>query len=556
MTRYKQTGVEPANADGSKTRTVAGPRASARLVTALLGAVFLLPAGAVQTARAQTFTVLNTFTGANGANPQAGLIRDSKGNLYSTTPSGYTGAGIVFKLAPSSSGYTESLLYGFMGADDGGNPIAGLVQDSSGNLYGTTVRGGSSGDGTVFKLAPSSSGYTESVLYSFTGGSDGAYPDASLILDAAGSLYGTTPNGGSSGNGTVFKLAPSSSGYTESVLYSFSGGSDGAYPYASLILDAAGSLYGTTTRGGASQDGVVFKLSPPTTASSTGYTESVLHSFAGSDGTFPHAGLTMDSAGNLYGTTVLGGSATYGTVFKLNTSGANFSVLHMFTGGSDGENPNGGLVLDSSNNLYGTTTSGGSAASGTVFKLAAPSNSSTGYTETILHAFNGSSDGANPAGSLIMDSSNDLYGTTTSGGGALGDGTAFELTQTVPFSTFTAKLDITSGPPPGFQFKGELTLGAGAPAVDPTTQGLTLTVGTYSVTVPASAFQQTKKGWYVYEGTINGVALQMRLSQTGSNTYQLQAQGSGVDLSSLSDPVTVSLTLGNNGGTTQVNASF
>jgi uncharacterized repeat protein (TIGR03803 family) len=294
------------------------------------------------------------------------------GNLYGTTFAGGSyvcsgGCGTVFKLTPSG---TETVLYRFTGGD-GANPTAGLIADASGNLYGTTELGGgangcSGGCGTVFKLTPSG---TETVLYRFTGGSDGASPFAALIADGAGNLYGTTFFGGASGHGTVFKLTPSG---TETVLYSFTGGSDGANPLAGLIADAAGNIYGMTNNGGAGSFGTVFKLIPSGNLA-------VLHSFSGgSDGAFPGLGsLIADAAGNLYGMTVEGGGSGCGaigcgTVFKLTPSGTE-TVLYRFTGGSDGAFPHAGLIAgliaDAAGHLYGTTNGSGSG-NGTVFEIA------------------------------------------------------------------------------------------------------------------------------------------------------------------------------------------
>jgi uncharacterized repeat protein (TIGR03803 family) len=320
------------------------------------------------------------------------------------------------------------------GTSDGGNPFAGLIADSSGNFYGTATIGGSSGAGVVFKLSPNG---TPAVLHSFAGGaSDGGDPESGLIADSSGNLYGTTRTGGGSGCftgqgcGTVFRLSPDGTSYT--VLHSFVGGaSDGAVPVAGLILDSSGNLYGTTAAGGGSGCGgfgcgVVFKLSPSGTVT-------LLHSFTGSDGTMPRAGLITDSNGNLYGTTQNGGDLSCGpifgqpgcgVVFKLSPSGTTytFSLLHTFeAGASDGAIPLAGLIADSSGNLYSTTDAGGgSGCGGTgcggVFKLS-PSGSS--YTFSLLYSFAGPpSDGWEPFAGLILDGSGNLYGTTQLGGGA------------------------------------------------------------------------------------------------------------------------------------------
>jgi uncharacterized repeat protein (TIGR03803 family) len=334
-----------------------GSRAAwARGFMALWSALIVASGGA---SAAPVETVLHTFTGSpsDGAFPEAGLIADSSGNLYGTTYAdgasgtgcGGSGCGVVFKLAP---GGTETVLYSFTGGGDGGNSTAGLIADSSGNLYGTTRNGGASNLGVVFKLTPpatASGAWTETVLHFFTGyPNDGANPAAGLIADSSGNLYGTTSGGGGLLSGVVFKLSPSE---PETVLYTFTGGSDGANPEAGLTADSKGNLYGTTAFGGASGDGVVFKLTP-------GGTETVLYNFCTvntptscSDGSEPFAGLLADSNGNLYGTTNFGGASNVGAVFKLSPGGTE-TVLYSFnTGERGGAFPPAGLIADSGGNL-------------------------------------------------------------------------------------------------------------------------------------------------------------------------------------------------------------
>jgi uncharacterized repeat protein (TIGR03803 family) len=237
--------------------------------------------------------VLHSFASPpKGALPEAGLIADSSGNFYGTTASGgAANEGVVYKL--DTAGH-ETVLYSFTGWADGGSPYAGVTRDSAGNLYGTTVVGGTAA-GVVYKL--DTTGH-ETVLYSFTGFADGGYPKGGVTRDSAGNLYGTTTMGGAWGHGVVFEV---DSIGNETVLYSFMGGFDGALPLAGVIRDSAGNLYGTTSEGGASQAGVVYKLDPAGQ-------ETVLYTFTGgADGANPYAGLTFDSAGNLYGTTEYGG---------------------------------------------------------------------------------------------------------------------------------------------------------------------------------------------------------------------------------------------------------
>jgi uncharacterized repeat protein (TIGR03803 family) len=252
---------------------------------------------------------------ADGTNPLGALIADGHGALYGTTS--YLGdnfGGSVFKLTRSRSGYQKSLLWLFGSGQDGAHPAAAVIAGRHDTLYGTTEYGGMYGLGTVFMLTPSGSGYAESVLWSFGSGQDGAYPVASLIAGKNGALYGTTMNGGRDGLGTVFMLTPSASSYMERILYSFQGRNDGAYPYAGLIAGKHGALYGTTEAGGRYGGGTVFKLKP----SGSSYTERVLWSFGGGqDGANPVAGLIADATGSLYGTTKNGGRDGLGTAFKL-----------------------------------------------------------------------------------------------------------------------------------------------------------------------------------------------------------------------------------------------
>jgi uncharacterized repeat protein (TIGR03803 family) len=371
------------------------------------------------------FKVLYSFSGGLDGGPRAGLVRDTVGNLYGTTkfggpicqnPAG--SCGLVFKLARNGDGtWTESVVYAFTGSPDGANPVAGLIFDQAGNLYGTTAFGGDLscgepglGCGTVFKVDQTG---ILTVLHTFSGGADGVSPYAGLIRDTAGNLYGTTYLGGRRNSGTVFELDKDGN---ETVLHSFisgGGGGSGYYPQAGLIRDAAGNLYGTTNVGGPSFYGTVFKLRRDGNIT-------VLHSFSsGEDGGAPYAGLIGDAAGNLYGTTYIGGVSGLGTVFKLDKDG-NETVLQSFAGGADGSSPYTGLIRDPAGNLYGTTVYGGTSNRGTVFKLDKDGN------ETVLHSFSFATDGGYPYGGLIRDSAGHLYGTTTYGG-AFDSGTAFEL---------------------------------------------------------------------------------------------------------------------------------
>jgi len=385
-------------------------------------------------------SVLYSFAGGSDPKlPYAGLIFDKAGNLYGTTEFGGTdNQGTVFEITPNSGGnWTESVLYNFTGGADGGQPSAGLTFDTAGNLYGTTNFGGSAncnlGCGTVFKLTPGAGSWTQSVLYTFTGGSDGREPNARMLFDAAGNLYGTTLLGGnigsvcSSGCGTVFKMTPGSGSWTESVPYAFTGGTDGASPHDGLAFDKAGNLYGTTYAGGTSGYGTIFKLAP----GSSGWTESVLYAFlGGSGGKHPFGDLILDTTGNVYGTAFQGGKG-YGLVFELlptSKGGWKERVLHAF-GNAPAASPVAGLVMDAAGNLYGTTMLGAAQTScgggcGTLFKFTAGSGGS--FTYKAIHLFGLGTDGYHPTGDLILDSTGNIYGTTQAGG-AQGSGMVFEL---------------------------------------------------------------------------------------------------------------------------------
>ena len=415
------------------------PCSGAKTVLVIL-VTFLLASAIVPTqARAQTFKVLHTFHQANGALPYAQLTRDAAGNLYGTTSEGGRGicsnygCGTAFKLNKNGK---QVWLHSFNGKN-GRQPMAGLLSGSAGNLYGTTVEGGdmtcfSQGCGTVFKLDNSGK---ETVLHKFSGYPDGEMPEALLVKDPAGNLYGTTYLGGASGGyGTVFQLDTAGK---ETILHSFAGppdgGGDGAYPYVGVIRDAAGNLYGVTAGGGAYCCGVVYKVD--TTGS-----ETLLYSFTGgSDGGGPDSALVMDKAGNLYGTTSSGGNSECGgtgcgVVFELSPqAGGDWTETTLYTFCSqtncaDGEEPGGGLVRDSAGNLYGTTYFGGTYDDGVIFKV------NTAGNERVLHTFTGGADGADPAAGLIMDNAGKLYGTTELGADTKcasdrqGCGVVFELT--------------------------------------------------------------------------------------------------------------------------------
>lgn len=358
---------------------------------------------------ARNTTILHFFQGgSDGTDPLARLLQGADGNFYGITNTGGTyGDGTIFEMTPIG---VESVLHAFSGTD-GQNPQGGLIQDASGNFFGASVYGGSYGYGTAFEL---SANQTETVLHSFAKGSDGGYPICSLVEDASGNLYGTTWGGGLT-HGIVFKIA---SGGSETVLHSFAyNSSDGGYPTAGLVLGSDGNYYGTTNTGGGSANaGTIFKITPSGS-------ETLLYTFTGgSDGGNPQAPLIQGSDGNFYGTTSAGGAHGDGTVFQVTPAGVE-TVVYSFAGGtSDGSDPVAGLLHASDGNFYGTTKQGGSSGDGTVFKL-----TSDGL-ETVVYSFTGgSTDGAAPAASLIEGSDGKLYG-TTSAGGPNGYGTVFSVT--------------------------------------------------------------------------------------------------------------------------------
>ena len=358
------------------------------------------------------YVIVYSFQGGvDGASPAGRLVLDDAGNLYGTTGSGGNGGcdfgcGTVYKI--DQSGH-KTILHSFVkSTSDGKAPAAGLARDPAGNLYGTTLDGGAScqprGCGVVFKI---DSNGNETVLHSFDG-SDGQAPQAGVILDSAGNLYGTTEAGGASNAGVVFKIRTNGA---ELVLHSFNGTSDGGALLAGVIRDAAGNLYGTTNLGGSSHQGVVYKLNPRGN-------ETVLHNFTGPDGAVPSGGVVRDSAGDLFGATFYGGTTGNGAVYKV-APGGNETVLqsfHFYVGG-----PTGDLARPAGGNLYGTTVGGGPSNAGEVYMIGPEENL------TVLHVFT-IADGCAPNGDLIRDSAGNLYG-TTSGGGSAGHGVVFELTH-------------------------------------------------------------------------------------------------------------------------------
>jgi uncharacterized repeat protein (TIGR03803 family) len=413
-----------------------------------------------------TTTVLHSFEGSpgDGSISRSGLVADAAGNLYGAVASGGAyGRGVVFKLSPDG---VETLLYSFTGGSDGSSPYYGsLVLDSAGNLYGTTNSGGASNYGVVFKLAP---GGAETVLHSFSG-PDGRYSSAGLTADSAGNLYGVTYSGGAFDKGVIYKLTLDG---TFTVLHSFAGGvADGANADTGVTVTSDGNIYGTTIMSGASDQGVLFRLSPDGTFT-------VLHSFpdSGTDGVYPKSPLTSDSAGNLYGTTSGGGPASGGTVFKVAPDGT-YSTLYAFQGGpADGQLPSGALVVDDGGYLYGATALGGASGVGTVYRL-----SPTG-TETVLHSFS-TTDGKYAFGGVIADAAGNLYGMTENGG-VLGLGVVYKVSggrptdQTITFTGLPATATLDAAGP----YTLNATASSGLPVSYTVTGPATLSGATLTVT--------------------------------------------------------------------------
>lgn len=380
--------------------------------------------------------VLYSFSGgSDGGDPASALTSDGSGNLYGTTVVGGAGYGTVFELSPASNGrWKETVLYSFSGGSDGKNPYGGVIFDSAGkNLYGTTVAGGTGGVcvgdgcGVVFELTPSGSTWNESVIHNFKDSNDGNLPGGALVFDKAGNLYGTTPDGGTHQLGTVYTLTLGKNGqWKEKVIHNFTGGRDGAVgSLGSLLTDGAGNVYGVSELGGSHGAGTAFAMS----MSGGKWKLNTLYGFRGQPNAgFPYGGLIFDKAGNLYGTTGYGGKNGLGSVFKLTNVNGKWreSRLYSFKGGKDGSLTTTTLVFDASGNLYGTTSMGGDTGCdcGTVFKLT-PVGSK--WKESVVHRFHSVPDGANPSYGLMLDGSGNLYGTTATGG-IDNQGSIFEIT--------------------------------------------------------------------------------------------------------------------------------
>lgn len=407
----------------SVARRLSALRNSGLLVSVTFGT--LLTGGSLLRAT-PTLTTLANFSGTNGGKPISGLVSDAAGNLYGTTagvgfisPTSYDW-GTAFQVASGTR--TLSTLVKFNFYTSGANPQAGLVSDAAGNLYGVTESGPENNTypagawGTVYQVAAGTHAFSTLAVFDHTHGSA---PSGAMIVDAAGNLYGTTAQGGANNVGTVFEVAAGT--HAISNLATFDG-NNGGYPEAGLIADRAGNLYGTTNVGGANNCGTVFQIADGTHVLST------LVTFNGGNGKNPYAGLIADSAGNLYGATHLGGANDDGTIFQVAAGTHVLTTLATFNG-SNGAQPYGSLIADAAGNLYGTTESGGAYNQGTAFEITAGTNSIA-----TLATFQTGNDGygiygANPFGNLFADAAGNLYGTTMLGGTGY-YGTVFELTGT------------------------------------------------------------------------------------------------------------------------------
>jgi uncharacterized repeat protein (TIGR03803 family) len=408
---------------GPKQRTASIFETNLRAGTSALVLLFMFATAilAMPPAQAQTYTVLHSFSDkGDGGFPYAG-VNLIVGNLYGTTSEGGRyGYGTVYELKHRGSSWTLSTLYSFTGGSDGAYPYGRVTAGPGGILYGTTAAGGK-GYGTVFTLRmPAIACHTaicpwiETVLYRFQGGSDGAYPGYAddLVFDQAGNIYGTTSGDSSGNDGTVFELSPSNGGWTETILHRFT---NGEQPFAGVIFDTAGNLYGTTPNGGAGY-GTVYKLTP----SGSGWTYSTIYEFQSPS--YPIGGVAFDTSGNLYGATISSGSGGYAYELQPSNGGWTFTTIYNNFASNFGafDTP----TLDTAGNVYGTVFTEGPSNYGLVFKL---TPSGGGWTETNLKLFGtGNNEGIFPYGSVVLDASGNVYGTTLQGGSD-GDGTVWEI---------------------------------------------------------------------------------------------------------------------------------
>jgi uncharacterized repeat protein (TIGR03803 family) len=378
---------------------------------------------------ASSTRMIYSFAGnADGEYLDTELVMDSAGNLYGTTvQGGRFAAGTVFQVTPAG---VHTVLYSFTGGPDGGEPYKGVTLDAAGNLYGTAVTGGSGCDGgcgVVYKLTNSAGTWTQSVIHTFNS-SDGEGPGSPVSFDKHGNLYGTTPIGGANGLGVVYQLKPDGAGgWNFAVIHTFTGGVDGAGGSASrLLVTRSGKIYGTCTTGGANSLGNVYEMS----FSDGQWQFKTLYSFKGSpnDGALPYAGVVFDAKGNLYGATYYAGANGLGTVYKLSHEDGSWSetVLYSFKGGADGDSPIATLVKGEDGNLYGTTSDGGASCScGVIYKMTRGTNGN--WTHSVAYRFPGAPRLGVSYNGMVGDSAGHFYGTTVHGG-TTDDGAIYKFT--------------------------------------------------------------------------------------------------------------------------------
>ena len=381
------------------------------------------------TATATTTDVIFSFDESDGEYADTDLETDSAGNIYGTTVlGGDHGSGTVFQLSPTPTGWVQTVLYSFTGGADGAEPYKGVTVDRQGNLYGTAVSGGSGGCeggcGVVYKLSNSGGTWTQTIIHAFTGGDDGSGPGARVTVDRSGNVYGMTPTGGTNGLGTIYKIHPNVGTWDFQVIHTFTGGADGSSGSAGRMLLNHGRLYGAATTGGTYGSGVVFELTPTPVGE---WDLRTLYSFHGQpDGSFPYGALLRVS-GKFYGTTYYGGRNGIGSVYELtprSTGEWRERVIYSFQNGTDGNSPISNLVSDTAGNLYGTTSEGG-LGTGAIFKLSPIGGGQ--WTESVVHAFEGSPDGSSSYNGMVVDRLGNFYGATVHGG-TTGDGCVYQFT--------------------------------------------------------------------------------------------------------------------------------
>lgn len=407
----------------------------------VIAAGLLFPFSAVASPSPDTSLekVIYSFAGdEDGEYPDTELVADSAGNLYGTTVSGGEhDSGTVFRLSPAPGGWTHTILYSFSGGADGAEPYKGVTLDANGNLYGTAVIGGlhtgpciEDGCGVAYKLSPSGSRWTQTVIHFFTGGADGYGPGTRPTFDRKGNLFGTTPVGGSTGFGIVYELKPAAAGapWAEQIVHTFTGTYDGIGGSAGrLVFDQSGNIYGTCTAGGEHGAGTVYKLAP---SGNGGWTETTLYAFRGApDAGFPYGAVTFDSQGNLYGTTYYAGANNLGSIYRLTERNGTWTetALYSFTGGPDGLGPISTLARGSDGNLYGTASEAGApgCSCGVVFKVGVSGQS---FKYAAVYRFKTPPDAGFPYDGLTADATGTTFYGATVHGGASNEGAVFSFT--------------------------------------------------------------------------------------------------------------------------------